>query len=114
MDRLTRETSTLRAMPAIVRVTLALLALALAVVLALPFVKAAKDHPTLTLLQAENELLRQENRALSQQLEAERLQSAALARLLQKQAAAPVAPAESATPSPAPAAAPAPVASPAP
>lgn len=80
-------------MPAIVRVTLALLALALAVVLALPFVRAAKEHPNLTLLQAENALLRQENRALAQQLEAERLQSAALARLLQNPPAASPAPA---------------------
>lgn len=69
-------------MPAAVRITLALIALALAVVLALPFVEAARERPTLTLLQAENELLRQENRALAQQLEAERLQSAALARML--------------------------------
>ncbi|MBC8010223.1 MAG: hypothetical protein H7067_09010 [Burkholderiales bacterium] len=74
-------------MPAAIRFTLAFLALALAVVLALPFVEAARERPTLTLLQAENELLRQENRALSQHLEAERLQSAALARMLKNQPA---------------------------
>lgn len=65
------------------RVLLALVLLGLAAALSLPFLAASRQRGEIRLLGVENELLRQENRALAQQLEAERLQAAALARRLQ-------------------------------
>lgn len=70
-------------MPPLARTTLALLALVLAAALVFPILRASRQGQDCTLLQAENELLAQENRLLAQQLEAERLQSAALVRRLQ-------------------------------
>lgn len=70
-------------MPPTLRTLLALVALALAAALVFPILRSSRHGQDIALLQAENELLHQENRLLVQQLEAERLQSAALVRRLQ-------------------------------
>ena len=59
-----------------------LVAAALALALGFHFVTAHRQRQVVELMRVENRLLDQENRLLHQQLEAERLQSAALTRLL--------------------------------
>ena len=72
---------------------------ALVVVLGFHFVSSRHQREALELMRDEQRLLEQENRLLRQHLEAERLQSAALTRLLQGTAGRPTSPAP-ATPGP--------------
>lgn len=76
--------------PRLPRLVCALILAALVLALGFQLVTARRQREVIELMRAENRLLDQENRLLRQHLEAERLQSAALTRLLQGTAGRPV------------------------